>query len=299
MTDARKYYEVRPGADSARYVAVYGIVTVLSRRKRKHRFFTEGSSNIDRHIVADGYFEKGILDALRDVIERTGHNELFVDVGANIGNHTVALADLFKQVESVEPHPVSYHALMANVLRNGLSHVTVHNFGLANEDTSAVLGEPLDTHGAAHVKGRSHLSAEHLGREEDDWGLEFPIELRSATEFMDAFGSKLDQGFIKIDVEGMEQEIVLAMLPSLEKYKPVVGFEWFTKAQPDLGEIVSGLDGYELWGIRSLDTVGPSLAWRAAKLLVKGRPIALERIDLDNVADVYTLALLVPNDKLD
>jgi FkbM family methyltransferase len=221
-----------------------------------------------------------------------------IDVGANIGNHTVALAQKFDQVESVEPHPILFHILTANVLRNHLTNVTIHNFGLANEDTEATLANPAESHGAAMVKDRSLLSQERVGRTEENWGEEFTIQLRSAPAFLRAFGDKLNGAFIKIDVEGMEQEIVTAMMPVLEEYKPVVGFEWFTEDQPNLGRLVASLDGYELWGIHSLDEVGPNLALRAMKLLAKGREIRLAPIDLDNPARVYTLALLVPKGKL-
>ena len=296
--DSKTYYEIRPGFDSLRYLLMYGVVTFLSRKNRAHQFFTEGRSNIDRHIISDGYFEKGVLDVLRTVIDRTGHRRLMIDVGANIGNHTVALANEFRNVESVEPHPVLFHILTANVMRNGLSNVTVHNFGLANEDTSAVLVSPAESHGAAMVKSRSLLSQERHGRTSEQWREEFPIELKDASDFLSAFGADLDEAFIKIDVEGMEQEIVTAILPVLETFRPIVAFEWFTQAQPELGQIVAALDGYELWGIHSLDEVGPNLILRGARLLMRGREIRLDRIDLDAVAPVYTLALLVPTGKL-
>lgn len=298
MTHSKCYYETRPGIDSARYLFTYGLVSMLARKKREHQFFTEGRSNIDRHIMSDGYFEKGILDALRDVVEKSGHTGLMVDVGANIGNHTVALADLFERVESVEPHPILFHVLAANVMRNRLSNVTLHNFGLANEDASAILVNPAESHGAALVQGRSMLSQERLGRKAEDWGDEFSVELKSTADFFLSFGDALDRAFIKIDVEGMEQEIVTAMLPLLREFKPIVGFEWFTQAQPTLGATVAEIEGYELWGIHSLDEVGPNVALRGIRLLMKGREIRLEPIDLNNLAPVYTLALLVPAGKL-
>lgn len=298
MTNGKKYHEIRPGIDSVRYLLTYGLVTLLARKKRQHQFFTEGRSNIDRHILSDGYFEKGILDAIKYVVEKSGHNGLLVDVGANIGNHTVALADKFERVESVEPHPVLFHILSANVMRNGFSNATLHNFGLANEDAKAILVNPAESHGAALVKGRSMLSQGRLGRTDENWGEEFSIELKSAAAFFASFGDALNKAFVKIDVEGMEQEIVIAMLPVLNEFKPIVAFEWFTEAQEGLGRTAAQLDGYELWGIRSLDEVGPSMAVRVAKLLMKGREIRLEPIDLNNLARVYTLALLVPKGRL-
>lgn len=295
MTSTRKYYETRPGLDTLRYLASYGFLTWLAKRasKREHRMFTEITSNIDRHILSEGVFEGGVIDLLIDVIRRTSRNGLMIDIGANIGNHTVALARLFEQVESVEPHPVLFRILTANALRNGMAHVTAHNFGLANEDTSATLAEPADNHAIARVKERSQLSPETFGLSSQDFGSEYAVELKSAHKFVGQFGDRLNRAFIKIDVEGMEQEIISAICPLLGTYKPLVGFEWFTKAQPELIEIVSSLDGYELWGVRMHD-VGKNLAWRAFKLIFTGRSFKLERIDIARLETFYPLALLIP-----
>ncbi len=294
-----KYFETRPGADTLRYLISYSFLTYLAKRaaKREHRLFTEITSNIDRHILSEGLFEKGLLDMLTDVIVRVGQRELMIDIGANIGNHTVALASLFKQGEAVEPHPVLYRVLTANVVRNNFGHVTCHNFGLANEQTTATLAEPADNHAVARVKERSQLPPETFGLTSEQFGNEYAIELRPAQQFVGQFGDKLDQAFIKIDVEGMEQEIITAIEPLLRQYKPLVGFEWFTKSQLGLTKLVTSIDGYELWGIRVNDG-GRSLLWRAIKLLFTGRHYKLERLDLDNLDEVYPLAMLVPNGKL-
>lgn len=294
-----KYFEVRPGVDSLRYLVSYSFLTLLAKRvrKRESRLFTEGASNVDRHILSEGFFEKGILDLLKDLVLRTGHDELMIDVGANIGNHTVALAPLFRQVESVEPHPVLFRILSANVLANRLAHVTCHNFGLANEDTSATLVSPTENHALGRVTERSQLAPETFGFSDDAPRTEFTIDLKSALAFFSRFEGKLDSAFVKIDVEGMEEEIITAIKPLLHEHKPVVGFEWFTKDQPALANLASEISGYELWGIRAHDA-GSSLAWRAVKLMFAGRSFGLERLDLNNLDEVYPLALLVPTGKL-
>ena len=101
--------------------------------------FVDLGSNIDRHFLADGVFERGVIDLLRDLCVATGRTELMIDVGANIGNHTVALRDVFTAIECVEPHPILFRILQANVLRNAHQGVTCHNFGLAGDNARATL----------------------------------------------------------------------------------------------------------------------------------------------------------------
>lgn len=293
----KNYYEVRPGFDTVRYLFSYGLLTWLAKSaaKRPQRLFVEIQSNIDRHILSEGLFEKGVIELLRDLIAKTGRTEHMIDIGANIGNHTVALAPLFNKVDSVEPHPVLFRILEANAIRNGLGHVTCHNFGLAGEDTTATLTESASNHGLSRVRERSQLSPEVFGLSTEAFGSEFAIDLKSASDFVGQFSASLDRTFIKIDVEGMEQEIVTALVPLLQKYKPLLGFEWFTKSQSNFTQIISELEGYEVWGIRMHD-VGKNLLWRAFKLLFTGRTYTFERLNFDQLDDVYPLAMLVPKD---
>lgn len=293
----KTYYEVRPGFDTIRYLFSYGLLTWLAKiaAKRPQTLFVEIQSNIDRHVLSEGLFEKGVIDLLRDLIQQTGRTDHMIDIGANIGNHTVALAPMFAKVDSVEPHPVLFRILEANVIRNGMGHVTCHNFGLAGEDATATLTESASNHGLSRVRERSQLSPEVFGLSTEDFGSEFAIDLKSASDFVGQFSASLDRAFIKIDVEGMELEIVTALVPLLRKHRPLLGFEWFTKSQSNFTQIIRDLDGYEVWGIRAHDA-GKNLVWRAFKLLFTGRTYSYERLDLDRLDDVYPLAMLVPKD---
>lgn len=96
-----RFFEVKPGIDTIRYVGTYGFLTGLAKRaaKRDTRLFVEISSAIDRHVLSEGLFEKGVIELLEYVIRQLDCRDLMIDIGANIGNHTVALAPLFKQVE--------------------------------------------------------------------------------------------------------------------------------------------------------------------------------------------------------
>lgn len=291
----KRYIEIAPGLDALRYLFSYAFVTLLARqaKRRPMRMFVELGSNIDRHILTEGAFEKGVLDLLRDVCQASGHTELMIDIGANIGNHAIALSPIFASVEAVEPHPVLFHILMANRLRNGVGNMTCHNFGLAKEDLSATLTESLDNHGLSRVRERSQLSAADFGLSQEAFGDEYAIELKSAHDFVARFAARLPRTFIKIDVEGMEQEIIEAIMPLIRTHKPLVGFEWFTKAQPKLTDLATSIPGYELYGIRVHD-VGRNFLWRAFKMFFTGRYYTLEKIDPAKLDDVYPLALMMP-----
>lgn len=295
----KSYFEIKPGIPALRYLVTYGFLTWLAKRAamRKHRMFTQLSGSIDRHVLAEGYFEAGVLEILEEIGRKTGRTRRMIDIGANIGNHTVGLAHVFDKIESVEPHPILFKILEANTLGNNLVNVTRHNVGLANEDSSGTLVESATEHGLSRVRERSQLSPEVFGLSAEQFGAEHTVALVSADEFVRQFADDLNQTFIKIDVEGMEEEIMLALSSIFQEFKPLVGFEWFTKSQPRLAEFVLNCEGYELWGVRVHDK-GRNYFKRAIAMLFSGRYYTLEKLDPKSLDDVYPLALMVPKDSL-
>lgn len=291
----KKYFEIKPGLHALSYLLTYGFLTHLSKRaaKRKHRMFAQLSGSIDRHILAEGYFEAGVLDVLCTFCRETEHTARMVDIGANIGNHTVGLAHVFAKIEAVEPHPVLFKVLEANVLGNNLGHVTCHNIGLAGEDGRGTLVESALEHGLSRIQERSRLSPEVFGLSSEQFGSQHSVNLFSAETFLQQFADDMDRTFIKIDVEGMEEEIMRAIAPIIASHRPLVGFEWFTRSQPGLARFVSEMEGFELWGIRPHDK-GRSYLKRAMQMLFSGRFYTLEKLDPDNLDEVYPLALMVP-----
>lgn len=67
---------------------------------------------IDERIYVDGIYEKRFLEFLRRRIPRGG---VMLDVGANIGNHALYLADLFDEVHCFEPSPKAADRLEENI----------------------------------------------------------------------------------------------------------------------------------------------------------------------------------------
>ena len=57
-------------------------------------------------------------------------NKIALDIGANIGTHTVYLSEYFKEVHGFEPQRKVFNLLKANVEINNCHNVKLHNFGL-------------------------------------------------------------------------------------------------------------------------------------------------------------------------
>ena len=139
-----------------------------------------------------------------------------LDVGANRGCYSYALAQIAKRVEAFEPHPA-----LAHFLRRQLgSNVTVHEVALSNRDGSAELHIP-QTQGGIDMHLYSSLrtvksSPKHL-----------KVPVRVAT--IDAFGFD-NVGFIKIDTEGSDLEVIEGARSTITRCRPTLLVELMTEA---------------------------------------------------------------------
>jgi FkbM family methyltransferase len=147
------------------------------------------------------------------VISGIDHAVVF-DIGANIGNHTLAFATCAGQVHAFEPVPQTFRMLQGNISRNHLSNVQAWNLALSDreEKTCIYLGKPGNM-------GMSSLE------KKDSSGA--AVEISSAVG--DAFirTHAIDRvDFMKIDVEGHEYFVIRGLLETIGKFTPVITLEW-------------------------------------------------------------------------
>ena len=86
---------------------------------------------IDSSVLRLGYFDKEVYEAL---IHRLKDGDVFWDVGANIGLHTITIKKNNPCIECLafEPFPESFQSLIANVRLNKLK-IRCFNFALHSE----------------------------------------------------------------------------------------------------------------------------------------------------------------------
>jgi len=112
--------------------------SALYRGARFHPFETSLSRAI---WLRRESFHRKDLDLLLDFL-RPG--DCFVDVGANIGTHSICASVKFDQnlrVFAFEPHPIVYQYLMSNIALNRLSNIDAYNIALGAEEGEAKLQE--------------------------------------------------------------------------------------------------------------------------------------------------------------
>lgn len=160
------------------------------------------------------FYEQNMLE---DIKERVGTNKVIVDIGANIGNHTVFFGKVCKakKVFSFEPQKNIFKILSENIRVNKLdSIVTAYNKGI----------------------GEKHFHADVNVINSDNYGMSKLVSDDSGDVDVDSLDNilmnqvdKVDM--IKIDVEGMEIEVLKGSLGIIEKYKPLIYIECETEEE--------------------------------------------------------------------
>ena len=142
-----------------------------------------------------------------DVLERVLHdirpNDVFYDVGANVGLYTCFVAPLSAHTVAFEPHPANVERLQENINLNDISNTTVRQEALSNSnDTAELVSQGTDIAGEG-----THAIATGL----DSRSIEVDT-IRG-----DSLPSSVpDPDVIKIDVEGAEMEVLEGLSDVLE-----------------------------------------------------------------------------------
>lgn len=135
--------------------------------------------------------------------------DVVLDIGANIGTHSVKMAKLAKNLLAFEPLRQSYTLLKENLRLNGCTNAIAYEYALSD---SAYTTEYKLVEGTNI--GGSTLLDDHLA---------------PTTESIDVItldSLSLNQvDFIKMDVEGYEAKVIIGAVETIKRHKPSIVLE--------------------------------------------------------------------------
>jgi len=195
---------------------------------RSKSFDIEGASQ-DDHIYrqifrTSNFYEIDLLEyiyKLKPFIYLKGKINICIDIGANIGNHSVFFSSFFADhLIAIEPNPNVLGQLRRNLSRNAENYTLIEcAVGEKESRGTIVLPKSLkDNVGAAKV------NVEKNGGD---------IKISTLDSVVSPWNKNSENSvsvcFIKIDVEGMEIQVLKGAVKTIRKYKPHVFAEAATK----------------------------------------------------------------------
>lgn len=179
---------------------------------------------IDRLVYFCGAHEKYMLCFLHDYTQHLLEKPIFVDVGANAGNHALFMSRLADEVHAFEPFPRVRAQLEENLRLNRIDNVTVHPFGLSNQNaTMPFYSGPASNLGAASFLPGHKQDNTYLGE----------MELKRGDEVARAHGITIH--ILKADVEGYEKFVLEGLCETLMRDRPLIIIELSPTTRETLG----------------------------------------------------------------
>lgn len=176
--------------------------------KYKNKNVTLNHHGLNDHISKAIHKKKFYELTLLEYIASLNIKGNYIDIGANIGNHSVFFSMFCSsnKVYSFEPEPSNYSILHRNILDNNLEEKNeVYNFGLGSDDKKAYSVVNRKNYGSTYLK-------------DDENG---DIDIVDANVFLKDI--KLD--VLKIDAESMSFEIFKTLEKKIKRDKPLLIIE--------------------------------------------------------------------------
>lgn len=183
------------------------------------------ASYIDRNVYLYGGYEDELIDQFLALLPPSRRRTV-LDVGANVGTHSVRFARYFGKVHSFEPNSNVWISFERNMALNCYSNVVLHRLGLADRDAELTL-QAIDkpNHG--------------LGTFSDAQRYDLPLKPICSAKICagDSYLKSVSidpVDAIKIDVQGFEAEVVKGLMSTLASQKP---FVWLEVSESTFGRL--------------------------------------------------------------
>ena len=166
---------------------------------------------IGANMFVDGVYEKKFIQDIFDIFNKIKINPkkgYALDIGANIGNHSIQFSKKFKGVIAFEPHQKIFEILKFNT--KNLKNIKFIKSAVGEKKGKVKFRDYSENYGASHVL-KNHIKRNY-----------FKVNISKLSDLV----KKLKFiSYIKIDTEGTEFEILKGGKEIIQKFKPVISLE--------------------------------------------------------------------------
>ena len=163
-------------------------------------------------------------------------NSSCLDIGANIGNHSVFFANFFSNIYSFEPYPDSYYLLKFN--SKNFNNIKTFNFGASDVDENQYMYIATNT-----TMSRNTLFSDRVELKKVDQidPKKIGVELKNLDNLLKE--NKVKKiSFIKIDIEGYEYKALIGLKNTIINDSPIIVLEQWTDAFDEIKKTTKSID---------------------------------------------------------
>ena len=136
-----------------------------------------------------------------------------MDIGANVGHHSIFLSKFASQVLAFEPYPKVSMQFKQQIAHNNISNIQIFETGLSDRRETLNYYAPTGNN-----EGIGSFDESSIGKGNTSYG---KLELLEGDQVI-ASDSWKSIKLIKIDVEGFEKKVIKGLTRTIEEERPVI-----------------------------------------------------------------------------
>jgi FkbM family methyltransferase len=181
-------------------------------------------SFIDWNILFYGAYEESDLLVLQAVSELQ-KTRIFLDIGANVGQHSLYLSQFCKKVLAFEPNTEILPRFEKNISLNDIQNIRIFPLALGDADKSAVLYKSNESGDNSLLNSYGRVDARRS----------MDVQVRSGDKLLS--DNEVQEGIdlVKIDVEGVERTVLEGLRKTLQANRPIMLMEMSYAGQQQFG----------------------------------------------------------------
>lgn len=194
------------------------VMNKIKQVKTKYGYINVMTNDfIGKYFLKNKYWDDDNINNILLVIKQ---NKSIIDIGANIGSHTLQYSKYIDdgcKVYSFEPQTFLFKNLLSKtVADNELKNVELFNCALGHKNIDGSMNKLCDKGRELNynINSETNFGGLNLGK----GGEKISIKTLDSFNFDNI-------GFIKIDVEGAEKLVILGAIQTLKRNRPIVLYE--------------------------------------------------------------------------
>jgi FkbM family methyltransferase len=217
---------------------------ILTQDKLKVWIDPAKDTGVERSLYETGTYEKGTLAFIKQHLKP---GDTFIDVGANIGLMSLFASKVVGDggsAWSFEGHPDTFKILERNAEENEIQNCHLFLCGIGEVESEMDLYlDPTDNRGASSAVRKNETT--------------LPVKMKILPLDSIVEQHSLSPTMIKIDVEGMELEVIKGARQTIEKHRPFLIVEFGQNTQvlkeknSELYTLLTQFKGYRFYRLKS------------------------------------------------